>query len=349
MPINPIVGSNARYEFSSPISEEEISSIRENKEVKYLQSSQSIEMADWELLNNCLFPYRPDVELRVFGFYSELCDLSFLSLMNNVEIFSADCLMKASNVEAVGLLPKLKKISIGIYDLESFSFLDLIPSNVESISLHRTKSNKPNIKGLNRFDGLKKLYLEGQSRGIETLSRLGKLEKLTLRSITVTDFDFLLPLENLTSLELKLGGSKNASQFSKLKSLKYLEIWQVRGLDSLDFLSEMISLQNLFLQNLPLVTRLPKMEAAISLRRILLQSLKGLSDLSPLEFAPALEEFILLEAMHLNPIDCTPVLKSPNLKRACAFFGSNKKNREFVQYLISYNKEEYYYKEFEYR
>jgi hypothetical protein len=46
---------------------------------------------------------RPEVEIRVYGFYSLICDLSFLSQLNNLFRFSADCLHKASGIEHLAL------------------------------------------------------------------------------------------------------------------------------------------------------------------------------------------------------------------------------------------------------
>ena len=52
-----------------------------------LQCSEPVEIDTWDLLNEQFFPLRPDVELRVFGFYSLVCDLSFTASMTNVRRF----------------------------------------------------------------------------------------------------------------------------------------------------------------------------------------------------------------------------------------------------------------------
>jgi hypothetical protein len=49
----------------------------------------------WQLLNECFFAARPDVELRVYGHYSTECDLAFAHRVANVRRFAADCLMRA--------------------------------------------------------------------------------------------------------------------------------------------------------------------------------------------------------------------------------------------------------------
>ena len=82
---------------------------------------------------------RPEVEIRVYGFYSLICDLSFLSQLNNLFRFSADCLHKANGIEHLASLAKLETLSIGIYSLDNFDFLRTIPAGLRELALARTK------------------------------------------------------------------------------------------------------------------------------------------------------------------------------------------------------------------
>ncbi len=68
--------------------------------MRILQTSSPVDRKTWELINEELLVSRPEVEIRVYGFYSHLvCDLSFLSQPKNLRHFSADCLHKASGIE----------------------------------------------------------------------------------------------------------------------------------------------------------------------------------------------------------------------------------------------------------
>ena len=158
-----------------------------------------------------LLTRRPEVQIRVYGFYSLVCDLSFLSRLKNVRRFSADCLHRAIGIEHLADLQKLESLSVGIYDLENFDFLKEIPAGIRELALAATKSKKPRLDHLARFHSLTRLYLEGRQRGIEVLSSVAALERLTLRSISTDDLRYIGNLNQIWSLEVKLGGIKDFS------------------------------------------------------------------------------------------------------------------------------------------
>ena len=62
---------------------------------------------------------------------------------------------------------------------------------------------------------------------------LSALVYLTLRSITLQDLGIFRRLRQLRSLALKLGGTNQLALLNELSSLRYLELWQVRGLSDL--------------------------------------------------------------------------------------------------------------------
>jgi hypothetical protein len=173
------------------------------------------------------------------------------------------------------------------------------------------------------------LYLEGQQKGIEAISNLKKLEKIVLRSISTNNVDFLINLEHLWSVDIKLGGIKDLSSLTTLPKLKYLELWQVRDLADLSFISKLGTLQNLFIQSLKQLTKLPDFSNNRKLRRIYLENLKGLNDLSTLKNAPSLKEFIYVLAENQEPENILPALENPHVEMVFCKFGSDKKNNNF--------------------
>jgi hypothetical protein len=64
-------------EFSKRITSQKVEALAHDPSLKLLQTSGPPEPSTWKLLNDELFARRPDVKLRVFGFYSSRCDLSF--------------------------------------------------------------------------------------------------------------------------------------------------------------------------------------------------------------------------------------------------------------------------------
>lgn len=326
-----------RMEFSKSLSRKEIKALVVDRDLKVLQCSGPIKAGTWKLLNEEFFTRRPEVELRVYGFYSLVCDLAFASGMTNVHHFSADCLMDAVGLEHIAAMENLESLGIGIFHIEGFDFLNQITPRLKRLFLGKTKSNKPDLLPLSRFASLEEIYIEGQQKNIEVLSQLGKLQDVTLRSISTPDINYLTPLHRMWSLDIKLGGINNLNAIEGMDNIKYLELWQIKGLSNIDVISSLAGLQYLFLQSLRQITTLPALNHLTKLRRIYLENMKGLKDISNLEFAPCLEEFMHASANNMQLKDYSPLLRNPNLKRAFVGFGSEKKNDQFQALLHEHN------------
>lgn len=328
--------SELRCEFDNSISEQEINQIREDRKLEILQCRFPIDKSLGKILNENVFAVRDDIELRIYGLHNGPCDLSFLRNVSNVKRLSLDYIDDAIGIEYISSLQGLKRLNIGIYHLDSFKFLETIPDRLEHLYLLATYSKKPDLKYISRFTGLKRLFVEGHTKGIENISSLLDLEDVTLKSIYTPNINYLASLKKLWTLEIKLGGIRDCTAIEGMGNIKYLELWQIRGLESIEVISSLEGLQNLFLQSLPQVRSLPSLERLKKLRRISLHNMKGLVDLSALEQATALEEFILTDGMNQVPSQLTPLLSLPNLKGAVAKFGSDKKNTEFETMIHQY-------------
>jgi hypothetical protein len=337
-----------RVEFSDPLTRFDVQKLVATPKIRVLQCSRPIQESTWHLLNSKFFPRRPEVQLRLYGFYTYECDLSFTARMVNVQHFSADCLINATGVEHVTEMPNLQSLQIAIYNLKSFDFLWHLPVGLTSLLLGATRSIKPDLLPLSRLKQLTQLYLEGQQKNIDVLADLVELEDVTLRSISTPNLDYLCNLPRLWSLDIKLGGISNLSAIEGMGGIKYLELWNIRGLRDIGVISHLPGLQNLFLQSLPLITAIPALRESRQLRRVLLQNLKGLADLSELQWAPALEEFVLLQGGSLQVDDLNPLLSNPSLRRAVAYFGSVKKNERFAQLLAERGIGKYEFTPFQY-
>lgn len=344
--INEIIG---QYQISKGLSKRDLKKVVKNPKSSSIQFASPLSKKDVDLLENYVFSLRPDISLRIYGHYGEECDLSFLERIPSLRKVSADCLMEAKGIEAVTKLKDLELLGIGIYNLTNFDFLENVNSGLKELLIHQTKSKRPKINCIQRFSNLEYLYLEGQQKGIESISELKKLKKIVLRSITTDDLSFLAGLHELWSVDIKLGGIKNFDTIQTLPNIKHLELWQIRGLSNLSFISQLTSLQNLFIQSLKQVSKLPDTKNLKHLNRIYLENLKGLDDMSSLEFTPKLKEFIYVLAQNQDPKDLLPVLKNKSVQKVTCLFGSDKKNNAFDQLAIEYGKTQYTFKVFEYK
>lgn len=318
-----------RMEVDHSLTRREANRLATDPALKVIQTVGPLPRATWELLDEQLFARRHDVQLRLYGHYREDCDLRITKYVPHVRHLAADSLQTASYVEAIADLPMLDTLSLGIYDLDSFTLLDRLPADLQALTLGQTRSKKPDLESLARFSQLRTVYIEGHTRGIAALGGLTTLEDVTLRSTTTPNLDFLKPLVHMWTLDMKLGGTTNLSAIAGMPGIKYLELWQMRGLRDVGVISELPGLQNLFLQSLPQVAALPTLERLHHLRRVFLENMKGLSDLQALLTAPALEEFAFVDAKGKDPGHLLPALRSPGVRAVVAGFGSLKKNAEF--------------------
>jgi internalin A len=253
----------------------------------------------------------PPIPLRVFGHYSErLLDLSFLRHY-----------------------PFLSGFQVDVFSLQSANGIEYLPSSLEYLGFGQTKS-KISLKFLTQFSQLRELYLEKHIKDIDVIGILSRLERLTLRSISLPDLSLLRKLKQLWSLGIKLGGTKDLRLLTEISNLKHLELWMVKGLSDLSMLGEIACLQNLYLQALKNVTSLPSFRNLTKLRRVTLDTMKGLSDLSPVAEAPALQELVVVGTNKLDPTSFQPFKNHPALKETAIWLGTTRKNRE-VQAMLN--------------
>ncbi|MEN7550806.1 hypothetical protein AAG747_22990 [Rapidithrix thailandica] len=342
--VNEIIG---QYQIAKGITKNDLERLANNPRTKTIQFVDPLDNTEIDLLERIVFSKRPDITLRIYG---HTCDLTkYIDNIPSLRNISADCLMDAKGIESVIRLRNLETLGVGIFNLDNFDFLNDINPNIKALYLHQTRSKKPKIECINRFTDLEYLYLEGQQKGCESINQLKKLKKVILRSISTPNLDYLQGLKELWSVDIKLGGIKNFDALKTLPNLKYLELWQVRGLGDLSFISDLMSLQNLCIRSLKQVQKLPVLENSSALRRIYLENLKGLKDLSSVKSAPALEEFIYVLAQNQVPEKLIPILGNSKLKSIFCRFGSIKKNDAFDAVALKYGKQIYKYNEFKYK
>ncbi len=337
-----------RYQISQGVTKDELDKVAKDPKAEILQFAEPLGDKEIELLQSIVFANRPDITLRVYGYYGHTCDLTFLQKIPSAKNISVDSLQNATDIEVLTKFPTLNKLAIEIYNLDYFDFLKDISSSITELSIGKTSSKKPSIEIIKRFSNLQYLYLEGQQKGIEAIQVLKNLERVVLRSISTKDVSYLNGLDKLWSVDIKLGGIKQFDTLTNIQNLKYLELWQISGLSDLSFISGIRSLQNLFIQSLKQVTIIPRLDNLQKLKRINLENLKGLTDLTSLEFVPNLQDFIYLAAQNQEPENLLPVLRNPSIKNIECRFGSDKKNNQFAKLIKEFDKKRYSHCEFNY-
>jgi len=161
-----------------------------------------------------------------------------------------------------------------------------------------------------------------------------------LRSISSDDVSFLSHLRKLKSLDIKLGGISDLRAISKLPNIEYIELWNIRGLTDISFISEQYSLKELFLQSLLRVVKLPDFSKLAHLKKITLENLRSVDNFQILKTVPALEELWFYQGENGNnyePRDFVPALNLKSLKLVSYGFSTIEKRNRFKELVQKYN------------
>jgi len=143
---------------------------------------------------------------------------------------------------------------------------------------------------------------------------LAPVRTLRLWAVPVPD-GLLASLPGLLHLDVTGGSGTSLASVAGCRTLRSLEVNQVRGLTDLDVIPTLCSLELLSLYGMPRVVALPSFRPLDRLRRVELGRMKGLTGLTGLHDAPALEELLLIRAMGVSEDDAERLARHPTLER----------------------------------
>jgi hypothetical protein len=317
------------FDFHGELSDAEVSTLAGTPGLRTLQFRELVAPATWPRLERGLFAKRPDVELRAFAYTARApaLSLAFLAEVPSLRRFAVDGYDTVEDLDALGSLDRLESLTIGLEGLTSFDFLERVGPDLRTLEIRKTRSRRPDLSVLGRFPRLRTLRLHGHRKGFEALAGLAGLSDLVLSSMRDPDLHVLADLPDLTSLMVHLGGASDLSGLTRLKRLKHLTLFRIRGVTDLGFLADCASLQFLELDQLT-ISELPDFRRLTKLRRLRLSDLKRLESWERVAGAPALEH---LTGSHggLSVEAVAAALAAPALRKASVYFESRRDGAEF--------------------
>lgn len=325
-----------RCNFEGKLSFTDIQELVNNKTLHTLQTDKPVCQYNCELLEEEFFSKRKDVSFRMYGFYGKECDISNISLIPSLKHFYADCLKSCKGLEALTELQNLETLSIGIEDLTSFEFLKSVNPKLKVLNLGKTKSSKPDLSVISHFPELADLTVCGHKNGFRSISSLTSLTNLCFYRCSNPNLSWLGELENLNRLDVSLGGATELNDIALAKNIKYLGLCWIRGLENIEFISEMANLQRLKLDRLNQVKVLPNFKKLKKLKWLTISDLKSLASLEAIG-ASASIEMLSGSCGNLKPVDFKVAFQSDSLKYASIYFPSEKKEREFNELAEKHN------------
>jgi hypothetical protein len=216
--------------------------------VQYSKSCYSAQQL--ALLNQLAKSFGRSFEIRFYGHYSEVFDASVLRLIPDARCVSIDCLLEASNLEALSSIRNLVELSLGVFELTDPDVLSYcnLPS-LKVLSLGDTRKSNIDLRHLSTCVDLERLHTTGHIKNISTVCRLPFLRALSLSSIKKKDdIDFVSSIPTLKSLRIILGGRASIAQVTS-PQLESLEVIRVQGLEDVGDLGRFENLESMLIED----------------------------------------------------------------------------------------------------
>ncbi|GEM_PF-6322391 len=264
-----------------------------------------------QALNDHVFPSRPDIQLRAYGFSRMPLDLGFLQHLPRLEKLSVDCCDAVVAEEAIAALPRLRELHFDVYDAAGFGFLERLPLSLDALHLGKTRKRGPDLAMLRRHPALRRLGLTGQARGIEHVATLSRLRSLHLSGMPLASLPFVRALSALEHLSLGFGAAEDLSDLSELPALRTLSLLRVKGLTDMGCIATLPQLQSLHVHDQPHVADLPVFDTPTTEISVVLGNV-GLTSLDWVGRSTAIRHLAMFQMKHLSPEQVATLLQSPH-------------------------------------
>jgi protein phosphatase 1 regulatory subunit 7 len=283
-------------------------------------------------LNGLCEKYDESFGIRFYGHYLSSFNLQILQEIPNVKCLYVDCLTKAENILILRELQKLKKLSLGIYELNQTEILNT-PNlkNLSELILGETKTKALNLIYLREYKNLKSLIIDGHTKNIEAVGELSNLQSLFLNSIKKISIHFVNKLKNLKTLKLILGGRENILEIQD-NEIENLEIVWVRGFNDISNISKFKKLKTLLIEDNIQLTKVHFDKDLDQLCDLKILNCKTFNSLSGLEHLPSLNQLRISQ----TGLDFQNIInqKLPATLKTFAFYTTKKKVDEEIKEIL---------------
>jgi protein phosphatase 1 regulatory subunit 7 len=224
-------------------------------------------------------------------------------------------LTRAHNVDAIGRLQNLQKLSLGVYELKETEILN--SQNLKKLSeliLTETKTKALNLQYLRDYKKLKLLVIGGHSKNIEAIGELQNLEYLSFNSLKKTPVPFVNDLKKLKTLKFILGGRENIQEIGE-NEIENLEIVWVRGFNDISNISEFRKLKTLRIEDNIQLKKVHFERELPCLDDIKILNCKTLTSLTGLQHLPFLHQL----RIYKTSLDFEEFIRQPLPKKLKVF------------------------------
>lgn len=219
------------------------------------------------------------------------------------------------------------EVSIDWFRTKSLDALRHLNPRLKSLSIGPTSSKRISLEGIRRFTHLRKLSVDGQIDVLHHFDCFPRLEALYLRGVGCSDLRWVDRIPRLWWLWHGLCSTKSLEGIERAANLQYMELWLIKGLSDLVPIGNIDSLEELKLESLSRVGRLPCLSRLTKLRGMELTHMKALRDLSPIVQSKSIEDLYIWNARHHRPEDFRCLVGHASLRFVSLALGSDRKNK----------------------
>jgi hypothetical protein len=175
------------------------------------------------------------LKVRFYGHYGSDFDCQTLRYIPSVQSLNIDCLMKALHLECLDELTWLEEFAFGVFEADAPLLLkSRALTQLRRLILAPTRKNNIDLAPLGSYAQLEELFVNGQTRHIDSITTLPRLQKLSLGGIgKKTPLSFIKSITPLKALTYILGGRLNVNDLAH-DGLERLEILRVLGLSEIN-------------------------------------------------------------------------------------------------------------------
>ncbi|WP_460503653.1 leucine-rich repeat domain-containing protein [Hymenobacter agri] len=199
-------------------------------------------------LNELCSKHDKNLCVRFYGHYHGSFNCTVLLQLPAVKCLYIDC-HKVEHVDALSALQQLEELDLSIFELNQPEILASKNfKRMQVLGIGETRTNNINLQHLHSYASLIELRIANQTKHIDTVGELSKLESLYLYRIKKTPLEFVNSLIKLKRLDLILGSRDNINEIANC-SIQQLQLVQVRGFNDLGDLSRFAKLKKLVIEN----------------------------------------------------------------------------------------------------
>lgn len=231
----------------------------------------------------------------------------------------------AQGLECLRHFSDRTRISVDCFHAKSLDALRHMNPGLESLSIGSTANRRIDLSVIRGFSNLRRLSVEGQTDIVRHFDCFPLLEALYLRGVGCQDFSWIERFPKLWWLWHGLCSTKSLEGLERAANLRYLELWLIKGLSDVSPIRGLGLLEELKLESLPRVNRLPDLALLTRLRGMELTNMRGLRDLSPLAQSTSIEDLYIWNARHHRLEDFRCMIGHASLKFVSLALGSDRK------------------------